>query len=60
MAFDGVFLYGLAKELEDALRGGRVDRIQQPEADEIHITVRNKEAIISFCCLQVRIIQEFT
>jgi predicted ribosome quality control (RQC) complex YloA/Tae2 family protein len=42
MAFDGVFLYGLAKELEDALRGGRVDRIQQPEADEIHITVRNK------------------
>ena len=41
MAFDGVFLYGLAKELEDALRGGCVDRIQQPEADEIHITVRN-------------------
>lgn len=42
MAFDGVLLYGLARELDDALAGGRVDKIQQPEADEIHLIIRNK------------------
>ena len=42
MAFDGVLLYGLAKELEAALAGGRVDKIQQPEKDEIHLIIRSK------------------
>ncbi len=42
MALDGVLLYGLSKELENDLHGGRVDKIQQPEKDEIHLTLRNK------------------
>ncbi|NLB40995.1 MAG: fibronectin/fibrinogen-binding protein [Clostridiales bacterium] len=42
MALDGVLLYGLSKELENDLSGGRVDKIQQPEKDEIHLTLRNK------------------
>lgn len=42
MAFDGVLLFGLARELENTLLGGRVIKIQQPEKDEIHIQIRNK------------------
>lgn len=42
MAFDGVLLYGLARELDEILSGGRIDKIHQPETDEVHITVRNQ------------------
>ena len=41
MAFDGVLLSGLARELQAVLANGRVDRIHQPETDEIHILIRN-------------------
>ena len=42
MALDGVLLNGLSRELETELAGGRLDKIQQPEKDEIHLTLRNK------------------
>jgi len=42
MAFDGVLLNGLAYELKSVLLGGRIEKIQQPETDEIHVTIRNK------------------
>lgn len=41
MAFDGVLLNGLARELQAVLANGRIDRIHQPETDEIHILIRN-------------------
>ena len=41
MALDGVLLFGLAKELSSGLANGRIDKIQQPETDEIHITIRS-------------------
>ena len=37
---DGITFYHLAKELDWLLSGGRVDKIQQPERDEIIITLR--------------------
>lgn len=40
MAFDGVFLHNLINEIRDNLIDGKIDKINQPEKDEIIITVR--------------------
>ena len=42
MAFDGITVSALVKELNDTLSGGRVARIAQPEADELVITVKTR------------------
>lgn len=42
MPLDGFTLGALARELDSALEGGRVDRVQQPEKDEIVLTIRAK------------------
>ncbi len=41
MPFDGFTLGLVARELDDALTGGRVNKIIQPERDEIVLTIRN-------------------
>ena len=41
MAFDGIMIAGLAKELNDALTGGRITKIAQPEKDELLFTIKN-------------------
>lgn len=40
MAFDGLTIYALTHEFKEKLIGGRIDKIHQPERDEITITVR--------------------
>ena len=42
MPMDGVMLGFMTRELNDRLSGGRVDKIAQPERDEILLTIRNK------------------
>ena len=37
---DGLFLGFIARELDAALRGARVEKVQQPEKDELHIAFR--------------------
>ncbi len=41
MAFDGIFLYALSLELKNDLLNGKVDKVNQPEKDEIILTIRN-------------------
>jgi len=41
MPIDGLTLGIIAEELKDTLAGGRIDKIVQPERDEIILTVRN-------------------
>ena len=41
MAFDGIVISNLRKELSDKLVGGRLYKIAQPEADELLITIKN-------------------
>ena len=41
MAFDGITIANIRKELDQALTGGRITKIAQPEADELLITVKN-------------------
>ena len=41
MPFDGVAMRAVAAELRDSLVGGRVEKVSQPERDEIHLIIRN-------------------
>ena len=41
MAFDGITVSRIRRELSDALCGGYITRIAQPEKDELMITVKN-------------------
>lgn len=42
MAFDGLFTRAMARELDEAVTGGRIHKIYQPHKHEIIMTVRNK------------------
>jgi predicted ribosome quality control (RQC) complex YloA/Tae2 family protein len=41
MAFNGITLHALSKELQSSLQGGRIVKIAQPEPEELIITVKN-------------------
>ncbi|MGL4451479.1 MAG: Rqc2 family fibronectin-binding protein [Sarcina sp.] len=43
MALDGIFMYNLTNELKESLIGSKIDKINQPEKDEIILTIRGKE-----------------
>lgn len=44
MALDGVFLRHIKRELEEKLLGARVDKIYQPNRDELTVAFRTREA----------------
>ena len=41
MALDGVAISALVKELNEKLSGGKIDKIHQPERDEIIMHIRH-------------------
>lgn len=43
MALDGIVIAALTHELKSQLCSGRIDKIYQPETDEIVLTIRNNE-----------------
>lgn len=43
MAFDGITIAAVAKELRDSLLGGRISKIAQPESDELLFTVKTTD-----------------
>ena len=46
MALDGVFLRHTAKEIEQAALGARVDKIYQPNREEIIVSLRSREGAV--------------
>lgn len=40
MAFDGITVANIVKELQDSLTGGRISKIVQPESDELLLTIK--------------------
>ncbi|MCL2375985.1 MAG: NFACT family protein [Defluviitaleaceae bacterium] len=42
MAFDGIMIAAIVHELAESLVGGRIDKVQQPEGDEIVLAVRSR------------------
>lgn len=45
MALDGVFLNCLKNEFKNTLIGARIDKIHQPEKDELHIVLRGYKEV---------------
>ena len=43
MAFDGITIANIAKELNDTLTGGRIYKIAQPESDELLLTIKTAD-----------------
>lgn len=43
MALDGITIAGLVRELNDTLVGGKINKIAQPEVDELLITIKNQK-----------------
>lgn len=43
MAFDGITIANIAKELNDTLTGGRIYKIAQPENDELLLTIKTTD-----------------
>ena len=41
MAFDGIMIHSILHELKDKLLGGRIDKVYQPESDEIILSIRS-------------------
>ena len=41
MALDGIVISNVVKELNDCLTGGRINKIAQPEKDELLLTIKN-------------------
>lgn len=48
MAFDGILLNQLTIELKEKLIGGRIDKIHQPEKDELTIVIRGLKDSFTF------------
>lgn len=42
MAFDGIVIANVVKELRDTLLGGRINKIAQPEKDELILTIKGQ------------------
>lgn len=45
MAFDGFVTSGIARELNEKLKGGKIDKVYQPEKDEIILSIRTREGL---------------
>lgn len=41
MAFDGMTIAGIVKEIDEKITGGRIYKIAQPEKDELLLTIKN-------------------
>ncbi|MBC2580303.1 NFACT family protein [Clostridium sp. DJ247] len=42
MALDGIFIHSIIQEFKDSILDGRVEKINQPEKDEIVISIKNQ------------------
>ena len=47
MAFDGITIAAMVRELNNNLAGGRINKIAQPEGDELMITARGTDGSLT-------------
>ena len=54
MAFDGITIAGIVKEMDEKITGGRIYKIAQPEKDELLLTIKNNggqvRVLMFVCC----------
>ena len=46
MAYDGIFLYSILEELKETIVNSKIDKINQPEKDEIILTFRGNRKLL--------------
>lgn len=46
MAFDGIVIANLVRDLKEHLEGGKINKIAQPEKDELLFTIKNKKETV--------------
>ena len=51
MAFDGITISNIVKDLQDVLTDGRLSKIAQPEPDELLLTIKGKNGQHRLCLL---------
>ena len=49
MAFDGITIANIVKDLQDVLTDGRLSKIAQPEPDELLLTIKGKNGQQRLC-----------
>ena len=50
MAFDGITIANLVKEMNDAIIGCRIYKIAQPENDELILTIKGSFFVFELKC----------
>ena len=55
MAFDGITISCIQKELARALEGGRISKIAQPEPDELLITIKKQPGTVPAAAVSQRL-----
>jgi Predicted RNA-binding protein homologous to eukaryotic snRNP len=53
MAFDGITIANIAQELNQTIVGGKINKIAQPENDELMITIKTTVPFTVFSSRQV-------
>ena len=43
MAFDGIITYAMVKELQDTLLLGKIEKVYQPESDELVFNIHTRK-----------------
>ena len=43
MALDGIVIANMVQELNDTICGGKINKIAQPENDELMLTIKNQK-----------------
>lgn len=43
MALDGIVIANMVKEMNETILGGKINKIAQPEADELLLTIKNNK-----------------
>ena len=51
MAFDGITVSAIKAEIEDKILGGRIDKVYQPEKDEIILGI-SLQIVVDLQCIK--------
>ena len=52
MAFDGMLTHSIVNELKDHLTGGKINKIYEPNKNEIILDIYNKEKFLLDICIE--------
>lgn len=59
MAFDGITIANMVKEFQDTIVGGKINKIAQPEADELLITIKSNKTQYRLLSLEYSSLKQF-